>query len=79
VSRESGELTIIDLNKLEVVGRVNTGGVGNHMAELTADFSQVFVNSPETNAPAHPEGPRHLARVLDVGRRQRERKLAGLR
>jgi len=49
VSKDSSELTIIDLKKLEIVGRVNTGGVGNHMAELTPDFSQAFVDSPETN------------------------------
>jgi DNA-binding beta-propeller fold protein YncE len=49
VSKNSGELTIIDLNKLEIVGRVDTMGVGDHMAELSADFSQAFVDSPETN------------------------------
>lgn len=49
VSKDSDELTIIDLSKLEVVGNVRTGGVGDHMAELTADFSQAFVDSPETN------------------------------
>lgn len=49
ISKDSAEMTIIDLNKLEVVGRIDTGGVGNHMAELTADFTQAFVNSPETN------------------------------
>jgi DNA-binding beta-propeller fold protein YncE len=49
VSKDSGELTIIDLKKLEIVGRVNTEGVGNHMAELNSDFTQAFVDSPETN------------------------------
>jgi DNA-binding beta-propeller fold protein YncE len=49
VSKDSDELTIIDLAKLEVIGNVRTGGVGDHMAELTADFSQAFVTSPETN------------------------------
>lgn len=49
VSKDSAELTIIDLKQLKVIGRVNTGGVGNHMAELTADFSQAFVNSPDTD------------------------------
>lgn len=49
VSKESGELTIINLKELKIVGRVNTQGVGNHMAELTADFTQAFVDSAETN------------------------------
>jgi DNA-binding beta-propeller fold protein YncE len=49
VSKDSPELTIIDLKKLEIIGRIDTGGVSNHMAELSADFSQAFVNSAETN------------------------------
>jgi DNA-binding beta-propeller fold protein YncE len=49
ISKNSPEMTIIDLKKLEVIGRIDTGGVGNHMAELTRDFSQSFVNSPETS------------------------------
>jgi DNA-binding beta-propeller fold protein YncE len=49
ISKDSAEMTIIDLKNLEIVGRVDTGGVGNHMAELNQDFSQAFVDSPETN------------------------------
>lgn len=49
VSKDSADLTIIDLRTLKVIGNIDTGGVNNHMAELTADFSQAFVDSPETN------------------------------
>lgn len=49
ISKDSSEMTIIDLKSLKVIGRVDTGGVGNHMAELTPDFSESFVDSPETN------------------------------
>jgi DNA-binding beta-propeller fold protein YncE len=49
VSQESDELTIIDLRNLSVIGRVATGGVGNHMGELSADLTKVYVSSPETN------------------------------
>jgi DNA-binding beta-propeller fold protein YncE len=49
VSKGSDELTIIDLKQLQIVGKVKTNGVGNHMAELNADFTQAFVDSPETN------------------------------
>lgn len=49
VARESDQLTVIDLDRLEVVGRVRTGGVQSHMAELSDDFSKVFVSSPGTD------------------------------
>jgi YVTN family beta-propeller protein len=49
VSEEHEELTVIDLDRLEVIARVATTGVGNHMAELNADFSRAYVTSPETN------------------------------
>jgi DNA-binding beta-propeller fold protein YncE len=49
VSQEHQELTVIDLPSLSVIGRVPTGGAGNHMAELSADFSKAYVSSPETN------------------------------
>jgi DNA-binding beta-propeller fold protein YncE len=45
VSLESDELTVIDLNKLEIIARVPTGGVENHMAELNADNTEVFIDS----------------------------------
>jgi DNA-binding beta-propeller fold protein YncE len=49
VSEQSDELTIIDLRNLSIIGRVATGGVGNHMGELSADLTKVYVSSPETN------------------------------
>jgi YVTN family beta-propeller protein len=61
VSRESQELTVIDLDKLEVIKRVPTGGVSNHMAELTGDFSQLLVTSSATD-----EGVLVDARSLEV-------------
>jgi YVTN family beta-propeller protein len=49
VSRDSEELTIIDLDKLEIIGRVPTGGGENHMAELNDDFSKVYITSSATD------------------------------
>jgi DNA-binding beta-propeller fold protein YncE len=49
ISKDSAELTIIDLRSLKIIGRIDTGGIENHMAELNADFTQAFVDSPETN------------------------------
>jgi DNA-binding beta-propeller fold protein YncE len=49
VSELSEELTIIDLDKLEILRRVPTGGMQNHMAELNADFSKIFVDSSANN------------------------------
>src|SRR5688572_2998894 len=45
VNRESDELVVIDLNKLEVIAKVPTGGLDNHMAELNADFTKIYVDS----------------------------------
>ena len=49
VSQEHGDLTVIDLPSLNLIARVPTLGVGNHMAELNADFSKAYVSSPDTN------------------------------
>jgi len=49
ISRESDDLTVIDLNRLEIVGRVHTAGVANHMAELNANFTKLYVDSADTN------------------------------
>lgn len=49
VALESDELTVIDLDRLEIIGQVRTGGLANHMAELSADFTKVFVDSSETD------------------------------
>jgi YVTN family beta-propeller protein len=49
VSLESDELTVIDLDKLEIVGRVATGGLANHMAEVSADAKKVFIDSSHSD------------------------------
>src|SRR5687768_16364895 len=49
VSRESDELTVLDLDSMEILDQVPTGGVENHMAELSADFSKVYVTSSGTD------------------------------
>ncbi len=49
VSRDSSDLTVIDLDRLQVLGTMNTCGAGDHMAELNADFSKVYVDSPGTH------------------------------
>ena len=49
VSELSEELTVIDLDKLEIIQRIPTGGMQNHMAELSADFRTIFVDSSATN------------------------------
>jgi len=49
VSRESDDLTVIDLNRLEIIGRVHTAGIANHMAELNNDFTKLYVDSESTN------------------------------
>ncbi len=49
VSRDSDELAVIDLKKMEIVGRAHTGGLSSHMAELSGSFDKVYVSSPETN------------------------------
>jgi YVTN family beta-propeller protein len=49
VSLESEELTVIDLDRLEIIGRVPTGGVENHMAELNADYTKIYVDSSHSD------------------------------
>src|SRR5262245_20908774 len=49
VSRDAEELTVIDLKKLEIIGRVPTGGGSNHMAELNGDFTKAYVTSSATD------------------------------
>ena len=69
VSLESDELTVIDLDKLEIVGRVPTGGVANHMAELNGDFTKIYIDSSETDQ-AMVVDARTLKKVneIDVGK-----------
>ncbi len=49
VSLDSEELTVIDLDDFEIIGRVPTGGVENHMAELNADFTKIYVDSTHSD------------------------------
>ena len=49
VGRDSGEITVIDLKRMEVLGVLDTEGVTNHMAELNADFTKGYVDSSGTN------------------------------
>jgi YVTN family beta-propeller protein len=49
ISRESDDLTVIDLDKLEIIGVVHTAGLQNHMAELNADFTKLYVDSEATD------------------------------
>jgi len=49
ISRESDDLTVIDLDRLEIIGVVHTAGIQNHMAELNADFSKLYVDSAATD------------------------------
>jgi DNA-binding beta-propeller fold protein YncE len=49
ISRESDDLTVIDLDKLEIIGVVHTAGFQNHMAELNADFTKLYVDSEATD------------------------------
>jgi YVTN family beta-propeller protein len=48
VSKDSGNVTVIDLAHLQVLGSLDTCGLRNHMAELSADFSKIYVDSPGT-------------------------------
>jgi len=49
VNRDSGNVAVLDLDRLEMLGNFETCGKGNHMAELNADFSKVYVDSPGTH------------------------------
>lgn len=49
VSRDSDDVTVIDLNRLEILGSVRTGGKRDHMLEVSADLTKAFVDSPGTD------------------------------
>jgi DNA-binding beta-propeller fold protein YncE len=49
ISRDSDDLTVIDLDRLEILGTARPCGEGDHMAELNADFSKIYVDSPGTH------------------------------
>ena len=46
-SRDSGNVTVIDLDSLEIVASADTCSPGYHMVELSSDFSQAFASSPD--------------------------------
>jgi DNA-binding beta-propeller fold protein YncE len=49
VSRDSGDVTVIDLRTLDIIGSLDVKGTLDHMAELNADFTKGYVDSPGTN------------------------------
>lgn len=49
VSKNSDEVDVIDMTCLELVGRINTGGVSSHMLDLNADFTKAYVDSEASN------------------------------
>jgi DNA-binding beta-propeller fold protein YncE len=46
-SRDSGNITVIDLDSLEIVASVDTCSPGYHMVELDADFTKAYASSPD--------------------------------
>lgn len=48
VARDSQDVTVIDLDHLEILGSAKPCTEGDHMAELNGDFSKVYVDSPGT-------------------------------
>lgn len=49
VGRDSDELVAIDLRDLTVAGRVATGAIAAHMAEVSRDGTTVYVTSPDAD------------------------------
>ena len=50
VARRAGLTEIgLDAVRLEIIGVVHTAGVQNHMAELNADFTKLYVDSAATD------------------------------
>lgn len=49
ISKDSDELTVIDLDTLEIIAQVRTAGISNHMAEVNADFTKVYIDSSDTD------------------------------
>jgi YVTN family beta-propeller protein len=49
VARDSDDVTVIDLARMEIIGRLNSGGIEDHMADLNADFTKLYIDSPGTN------------------------------
>jgi DNA-binding beta-propeller fold protein YncE len=49
VSLESDEITVIDLNKMEIMARIPSYGVANHMGELNGDYTKFYVDSSKSD------------------------------
>lgn len=49
VSRDSGDVTVIDLDSLQVMAVVDTCGVQGHMLELNEDFTKAYLTSSGTD------------------------------
>lgn len=49
VNRDSSNLVVIDLTELEVIANLETGGAAQHMADVSADFSRVVIDSSDTD------------------------------
>ncbi len=47
-SRDSGDITVIDLDKLEIMGSLRTCSPGYHMMELSTDFKKGYASSNAT-------------------------------
>jgi DNA-binding beta-propeller fold protein YncE len=47
-SRDSGNITVIDLDSLEIVASLDTCGPGFHMMELNGDFTKGYASDTET-------------------------------
>jgi len=49
VSRDKGELTVIDLDTRRILARVPTRGVSTHMADVSPDGTKVYLSSSDTD------------------------------
>jgi DNA-binding beta-propeller fold protein YncE len=49
VNRDSSNLVVIDLSELEVIANLDTGGAAQHMADVSADFARVVIDSSDTD------------------------------
>jgi DNA-binding beta-propeller fold protein YncE len=49
VSKNSDEVHVIDLDRLQIIGVVRTKGLAQHMGELSRDLTRLFVDSELSN------------------------------
>lgn len=49
VARDSDEVNVIDLTNLTLLGKIRTGGLKSHMAELNGDLTRLYVDSEASN------------------------------